>query len=173
MEPEKLHPMIRVNQAGEYGASRIYAGQLAILKNDPCAPLLQHMKDQEQVHLDTFNELMVKNHVRPTILSPLWHLAGYALGASTALLGKEAAMACTVAVEEVIDEHYQGQLRELEQQGSETEALRETIEKFRQEELEHKNCGLNEGALDAPAYGPLTFAVRQASKLAIWLSKRI
>lgn len=174
MDLKKLHEMIRVNQAGEYGAARIYAGQLAILKGDACAPTLQHMKDQEQVHLDTFNKMMVEMRVRPTILSPIWHLAGFALGAGTALLGKEAAMACTVAVEEVIDDHYQEQLQTLKEDGDESlVSLQETIEKFRQEELEHKSIGFQEGAIDAPAYTPLTFAVRQASKLAIWLSKRI
>src|SRR5258708_5872603 len=104
--PHEAHirRMIRVNHAGEYGAQRIYAGQLAVLGKSSCAPVLESMARQEQAHLDTFSDWMVKRRVRPTLLMPLWHVAGYALGAATALLGEKAAMACTVAVESVIDE---------------------------------------------------------------------
>ena len=105
--------MIRVNQAGEYGAKRIYEGQLSILGDTTDGPVLQEMKEHEQVHLDAFNKLMIDKRVRPTALFPIWHIAGFALGAGTARLGKNAAMACTVAVEEVIEEHYEKQIASL------------------------------------------------------------
>ena len=162
--------MIRVDQAGEYGAARIYAGQLAVLKRTKSAPLIRHMAEQEQVHLDTFNAMLPERRVRPTALTPLWHVAGYALGAGTALLGEKAAMACTVSVEEVIDEHYAAQAESL---GSDEAELKATIEKFREEELEHRDIGYAEGAEQAPGYPVLTRAVKRASKLAIWLSERV
>lgn len=160
--------MIRVDHAGEYGATRIYAGQLAVLGQQH--PLIRRMADQEQKHLDTFEKLMAENRVRPTALSPIWHVAGFALGAATALLGEKAAMACTEAVESVIDEHYRRQAETLEP-GDET--LKGTIEQFRAEEIEHKETAIAEGAHDAPAYPVLTSAIKQASRLAIWLSERI
>src|SRR3546814_4906889 len=113
IEPEAhLARMLRVDHAGEYGARRIYEGQLAVLGKSACAPTLKHMHAQELVHLRTFEDLLVRHRVRPTLLQPVWHVAGFALGAATALLGEKAAMACTVAVEEVIDEHYAGQRSE-------------------------------------------------------------
>lgn len=161
--------MIRVDQAGEYGAARIYAGQLAVLRKTKSAPIIQHMAEQEQHHLDTFNRMIPKRRVRPTVLTPLWHVAGFALGAGTALLGEKAAMACTVAVEEVIDEHYAAQAECL---GDDEAELKETIETFRAEELEHRDIGYAEGAEQAPAYPLLTAAIKRASKTAIWLSER-
>ena len=159
--------VIRVNHAGEYGAKRIYAGQLAVLGNHPT---IRRMADQEQKHLDAFEKLMADNRVRPTALTPLWHVAGFALGAATALLGEKAAMACTEAVESVIDEHYRRQAETLEPGD---EALKATIEQFRADELEHKETAIAEGAHEAPAYPVLTGAIKQASRLAIWLSERI
>ena len=106
---EQIARMIRVNHAGEYGAKRIYAGQLAVLGKSPCGDVLRHMAQQEHVHLDKFADMMAKRRVRPTALMPLWHVAGFALGAVTAFMGEKAAMACTVAVESVIDEHYAAQ----------------------------------------------------------------
>ena len=100
---------IRVDHAGEYGAKRIYQGQLAVLGRSKYGPMIEHMKAQEQVHLDTFSRLIAQRRVRPTALLPIWHVAGFALGAATALLGHRGAMACTVAVEEAIDEHYRAQ----------------------------------------------------------------
>jgi ubiquinone biosynthesis monooxygenase Coq7 len=167
---KKIASMLRVNLAGEYGAKRIYEGQLAILKNSASAPALRHMMDQEIVHLKTFETWVVKNHVRPTLLQPLWHIAGFALGAATALLGEKAAMACTVAVEEVIDEHYEKQLVFLEDKNPELSSL---IYAFQQEELEHRNLALEQGALDAPAYPLLSHTIKAASRLAIWLSERV
>lgn len=161
---------IRVNHAGEYGAKRIYAGQLAVLKGRPCEDVIRHMAEQEEEHLAAFDQMITERRIRPTLLTPFWHVAGFALGAGTALLGEKAAMACTVAVEEVIDEHYAAQLDELDD--AETE-LKSKIQKFREEELEHRDIGLEHNAEDAPAYPVLTAAVKSASKLAIWLSTRI
>jgi ubiquinone biosynthesis monooxygenase Coq7 len=170
LDPEaRLARMIRVDHAGEYGARRIYEGQLAVLGKSACAPTLKHMHEQELHHLRTFEELMVQNRVRPTVLQPVWHVAGFALGAATALLGEKAAMACTVAVEEVIDEHYAGQSAQLEDDQA---ALKETIETFRQEELEHRDIGLEHGAAETPGYELLSGAVKAGSRLAIWLSER-
>jgi ubiquinone biosynthesis monooxygenase Coq7 len=165
----RLARMIRVDHAGEYGARRIYEGQLAVLGKSACAPTLKHMHEQELVHLRTFEDLMVSHRVRPTLLQPVWHVAGFALGAATALLGEKAAMACTVAVEEVIDQHYAGQHEQLEDDQA---ALKDTIETFRQEELEHRDIGLQHGAEETPGYELLTGAVKAGSRLAIWLSER-
>ena len=163
--------MIRVNQAGEYGAKRIYEGQLSILRDTTDGPVLQEMKEHEQVHLDAFNKLMVDKRVRPTALFPIWHIAGFALGASTARLGKNAAMACTVAVEEVIEEHYEKQIASLDDK--EYDELRETLEKFKLDEINHKEIALSEGAKETPGYQLLTRAIKKGSILAIWLSERI
>jgi len=165
-----LERIIRVDHAGEFGAVRIYEGQYAVLKNSDQADTIKHMKEQEEVHRAKFEELLAERRVRPTLLSPLWSVAGFALGAGTALLGKEAAMACTEAVEEVIDEHYQHQLQQL---GDDERELKETIQKFRDEEIEHRDIARANGAADAPGYELLTSAVKTGSKLAIWLSSRI
>lgn len=170
LEPEaRLARMLRVDHAGEYGARRIYEGQLAVLGKSKSAPTLRHMHAQEAQHLRTFEDLMVRHRVRPTVLQPVWHVAGFALGAATALLGEKAAMACTVAVEEVIDQHYAGQTGQLDDNQA---ALKDTIEAFRQEELEHRDIGLKHGAEEAPAYELLSGAVKAGSRLAIWLSER-
>lgn len=161
--------MIRVDQAGEFGAARIYAGQLAVLGQSQDGPVIRHMAEQEQRHLETFNRLVAERGVRPTVLSPLWHAAGFALGAGTAMLGREAAMACTVAVEEVIDEHY---ARQREQLGDDEAELRETIEEFRREEVGHRDIAIEHDARNAPGYELLTGAVKAGSRLAIWLSER-
>ncbi len=168
---ERLAQMLRVNHAGEYGAKRIYAGQLAVLKDAECAPTIQHMAEQEEQHLAAFDTLLVERQVRPTVLTPFWHVAGFALGAATALMGERAAMACTVAVEEVIDEHYADQIAELEGNTDEA-ALKDTLVQFREEELEHRDIGLEHGAEEAPAYPLLSAAIKGASKTAIWLSTR-
>lgn len=166
-----LERIIRVDQAGEYGAVRIYQGQRAVLgKNPRCAELLRHMEEQELHHLDSFNKLAAQRRVRPTILTPLWHLAGFALGAGTALLGEKAAMACTVAVEEVIDGHYAEQAKQL---GEDEADLLKTVEEFRAEEIEHRNIGLANGAEQAVGYPLLSMAIKTGSRLAIWLSERI
>ena len=164
--------MIRVNQAGEYGAARIYEGQLAVLGNTPVAPLLEHMRAQEQSHLDTFDRLIRERRIRPTLLSPVWHVAGYALGVLSACLGEKSAMACTVAIEEVIDEHYARQSEELEKHSDEIE-LREVIHRFREDERRHCEIGIEHGAADAPAFKLMKGVIKIASRTAIWLSTRL
>ena len=167
---QSIERMIRVDQAGEYGARRIYEGQLAVLPQGPGRAAVEHMAEQERRHLAAFDRMVGDRHVRPTVLQPLWHAAGFALGAATALLGSRAAMACTVAVEEVIDAHYARQAAALpESEG----ALKTTIEKFRGEELEHRDLALAHGAGEAPAYELLTSAIKAGSRLAIWLAERI
>jgi ubiquinone biosynthesis monooxygenase Coq7 len=161
--------MIRVDHAGEYGARRIYEGQLAVLGGSAAGRPVRHMYQQELRHLETFDRLMADRQVRPTAFQPLWHLAGFALGATTALLGEKAAMACTVAVEEVIDQHYADQVAAL---GDREPALKDTLEEFRAEELEHRDLALEQGAEDAPGYELLSTAIKTGSRLAIWLSER-
>lgn len=163
--------MLRVDQAGEYGATRIYAGQLAILRPDSAAAkLVSRMAMQEQRHLDRFDQLVARRRVRPTALQPLWNVAGFALGAGTALIGEEAAMACTEAVETEIDRHYQRQLDEL---GKSDPELSADIAEFREEELEHRDTARAAGARRAPGYPLLTGAIRAACRVAIALSKRV
>lgn len=167
---EQIARMLRVDHAGEYGAVRIYEGQLAVLGRSPAAPVIRRMAAQEQKHLERFNRLLPERRVRPTLLGPLWHAAGFALGAATAMLGERAAMACTVAVEEVIDEHYAAQAAAL---GNDEPALKSTIEEFRQDELAHRDEGLAHGAEHAAGYETLTTAIKTASRFAIWLSTRL
>jgi ubiquinone biosynthesis monooxygenase Coq7 len=169
-EAAAIARMIRVDQAGEYGARRIYEGQRAILGPEhPKAALLDHMYEQELRHLEAFDEMMVRRQVRPTALQPIWHIAGFALGAATALMGEKAAMACTVAVEEVIDEHYAGQSAALADDDPE---LKEMVERFRAEEIEHRDIALGEGAEETPGYEILSAGIKAGSRLAIWLSER-
>jgi ubiquinone biosynthesis monooxygenase Coq7 len=162
--------IIRVDHAGEYGAKRIYEGQLAMLKGKPEAAVVRRMYEQELEHLKEFERLMVERRARPSALYPLWHVAGFALGAATALMGPKAAMACTVAVEEVIDEHYREQAEKL---GTDEQPLQRTIEKFRADEQHHRDTGLAHGAQQAPAYPVLTSAIKAGSRLAIWLAERV
>jgi 3-demethoxyubiquinol 3-hydroxylase len=162
--------MIRVDHAGEYGAVRIYDGQLAVIGRGRARDAIRHMAEQEKRHLAAFDALVRGRRVRPTMLHPLWHVAGYALGAATALMGERAAMACTVAVEEVIDEHYQGQAERL---GDSDPAVSETIEAFRADELAHRRTAIEHGATEAPGYELISAVVKTGSRLAIWLSTRI
>ena len=167
---EDVERMIRVDHAGEYGAKRIYQGQIAVLGRGPKGDVLRHMQAQEQVHLDTFSRLIGERRVRPTALLPLWHVAGYALGFVTAALGERAAMACTVAVEEAIDAHYRDQAERLPE---EERALRETIETFRAEELEHRDIGIENEAEKAPGYRALYGAIKLGCRVAIAVSERV
>jgi ubiquinone biosynthesis monooxygenase Coq7 len=167
---EVVERMIRVDHAGEYGARRIYQGQLAVLRRSGKAELLRRMQAQEQQHLDTFVNLIVERRVRPTALLPLWHVAGFALGAATAALGERAAMACTVAVEEAINEHYWRQAAAL---GDDESGLRDTIETFRSDELEHRDIGLANEAEQAPGYRLLSRLIKSGCKLAIGASERV
>ena len=175
-EPElsaAIDRMVRVDQAGEFGAARIYDGQLAVLGEDHrMTPTIRRMREQEQRHLDVFNNLVASRGTRPTALQPIWNVAGYTLGAATALMGEKAAMACTVAVEEVIEEHYEAQRRKLKSWQVEPE-LEATIAEFQDDEVEHKNMAIDAGAKEATGYRALAGAIRAGCRTAIWLSKRI
>lgn len=163
--------VLRVDLAGEYGAVRIYEGQLAVLgKNGAAGAAIAHMAEQERRHLDAFQKLLPDRRARPTLLQPVWHVAGFALGAATALLGPKGAMACTVAVEEVIDEHYREQIEALPDSEAD---LKATLEEFRREEVEHRDEALTQGAEAAPGYALLHAAIKAGSRAAIWLSSRI
>lgn len=165
--------MIRVDQAGEFGATRIYAGQLAVLgSGGPHAAEIAGMAEQEAVHRAKFDALMARRGVRPTALAPFWNVAGFALGAATALIGPEAAMACTAAVEEEIDRHYTRQLDELEETGADPE-LAALIAEFREDEREHRDTALAAGAERAPAYPLLSGLIRLGCRAAIGLSERV
>jgi ubiquinone biosynthesis monooxygenase Coq7 len=168
---QRLAAMLRVNHAGEYGATRIYQGQLDWLRDSSLRHEIEHMAKQEQQHLAYFETLLPEKRVRPSALMPLWHVGGYLLGAATALMGPRAAMACTVSVEEVIDEHYQEQIDTLARHG-ETE-LKQQLETFRAEELAHRDTALELGAEAAPAYPLLHSAISCLSRFAIGLAKRI
>lgn len=169
--------MIRVDQAGEYGATRIYAGQLAVMGDRaPHSAEVRAMAEQEHDHLRAFDALAARRGVRPTALQPLWSVAGYALGAATALIGPEAAMACTAAVEEEIDRHYTRQLERLEQdKGTQDDdpELAGMIERFRADERAHRDLAIAAGAERAPAYPLLSAAIRFGCRAAIRLSERI
>lgn len=166
-----IEAMIRVDQAGEYGAKHIYAGQLAVMGDrSPAAREIAGMAAQEDRHLAWFDDEMTRRGVRPTLLQPLWRAAGHALGAVTAALGPEAAMACTVAVETEIDRHYGEQLEIL---GDAEPELAGAIAEFRAEEIEHRDTALASGAENAPGYPLLSGAIRAGCRLAIGLSKRI
>ena len=169
--------IIRIDHAGEFGADRIYAGQMAVLGKTDVGPLIQHMWDQEKHHLATFERLIPEYRVRPTAFLPLWNIAGYVLGAGTALLGKEAAMACTVAVEETITDHYNAQLRELlELEGGNSDKhkeLMDIIHKFRDEEMEHHDTGLANDAELAPAYTILKNVIQAGCYGAIKISEAV
>src|SRR5215472_3607133 len=167
---EEIARMLRVDHAGEYGATRIYQGQLDVLGRSRAAGEIRRMAETEKRHLARFEELLHERRVRPTLFHPLWSVAGYALGAATALLGERAAMACTVAVEDVIDEHYRGQAEYLVEEDPE---LRETILSFRDDELAHREIAIAYGAKDTPGYDLIGAAVQAGSRIAIWLSTRL
>ena len=165
--------MIRVDQAGEYGATRIYAGQLAVMGDrGPHSAEITAMAQEEARHREKFDALMARRGVRPTVLQPLWSTAGYALGAATALIGPEAAMACTAAVETEIDKHYSEQLDVLEADGCDPE-LAAMIDEFRADEREHRDLALASGAEKAPAYPLLSGVIRAGCRVAIKLAERI
>lgn len=166
--------MIRVDHAGEFGAVRIYEGQLAVFGQNPAtratAEAIRRMRAQEEEHLETFDRLVTERRVRPTALQPVWHAAGFALGAVTALMGEKAAMACTAAVEEVIDAHYGRQAAAL---GARDPALKATIERFRADEAAHRDEAIERGAEEAPGYPVLSAVIRAGCRLAIRLSEKI
>ncbi len=163
--------LLRVNHAGEYGAVRIYKGQLAANKDATAKPILKHMLEQEETHLKSFEELLNQHNTRPSLLSPLWHIGGWLMGYGTASMGTTSAMACTEAVETAIDEHYSEQITELKD--SPHKDLKDLLEKFRLEELEHRDTAIENGAHQASGYNMLTNTIGKISKLSIWLAKRI
>ena len=165
---EQIERMIRVDHAGEYGAARIYAGQLAVMGGrGPVAPAIGRMRAQEARHLAVFDDLITRRRIRPTALHPLWHVAGYALGVGTALLGPDAAMACTVAVETEIDRHYQAQRDAL---GDADPELAGHIADFQAEEVEHRDTAAKMGGTGFPVMSAL---IRAGCRLAISVSQRI
>src|SRR5689334_22566921 len=157
--PTDIAAMIRVDHAGEYGAVRIYEGQLAVLKRRGSTKVetIQHMADQEQRHLKAFDKLVNERRVRTTALEPIWRIAGFALGAATAAMGEKAAFACTAAVEEVIDEHYASQIVALEGKDAN---LKATVEDFRADEAAHRDEALKQGAEQAPGYKLLSETIK-------------
>ena len=167
---DKLDSILRVDHAGETAAAKIYDGQLAILKNTPVGPTIQHMKDQEQEHLDTFNKRLVENDTRPTALLPLWNVMGFGLGVASAVLGEKAAMACTIAVEEVIGEHYAKQAEVLD---NEHKDLKSTLMKFRDDELDHLDTGVEHDGKNAPGYELMKAVVQLGCRTAIKISEKI
>lgn len=168
---DNIKRMVRVDHAGEFGAVRIYAGQRAVMgERHPKAGMLRHMHEQEKAHLDRFNRLIAERDVRPTALAPFWNIAGFALGATTALMGEKAAMACTQAVEEVIDEHYESQKQALKGKDEELETI---IDDFQAEEVEHKRLAEAHGANEALGHPILTGLIKAGCRSAIWLSKRV
>ena len=168
--PRLTERVLRVDHAGEYGAKRIYEGQLAVLGDGPATEAIRKMAAAEAEHLEWFDKALVERRVRPTALHPFWHVAGYALGAATALMGPKAAMACTVAVEEAIDEHYRAQEDAL---GDTEPELKDAIERFHADELHHRDTALEHGAEKAPGYRAMKGAIKRGVKTAIWLAERI
>lgn len=170
----RLAEILRVDHAGELGAVHIYRGQRAVLEagrgRGQAAATLAEMEAHEQAHLDAFDKLLNERRVRPTLLAPVWRMAGFALGAGTALMGEKAAHACTEAVESVIEEHYAGQIAELERRDPE---LATDLSRFRDDELAHRDRAVEEGARDAPAYALLSAAIRAGCRLAIKVSEKV
>ncbi len=160
--------MLRVNLAGEYGAKCIYQGQLRILKNHYTAPVLTEMLEQELEHLKFFQQQCIKERVRPSMLSPLWFTAGHALGIITALMGSESAMACTMAVETAICEHYAEQIQSLPTD----DPLREKIIQFQADEQHHHDLAEGHNARHAPAFNILSMFIQTGAKMAIAIAKK-
>lgn len=170
MKPD-TDSMLRVDQAGEYGATRIYAGQIAVMgTRHPVAREIAAMAAQEERHRARFDAMIAERRVRPTLLQPFWNVAGYGLGMATALMGPRAAMACTAAIETEIDRHYGEQLAEL---GTSDPELSEAIADFQAEEVAHKEAAIAHGAESAFAYPVLSSVIRAGCRAAIALSKRI
>lgn len=167
---DQIDRFLRVDHAGELGAKRIYQGQLAVLKNHPVAEEIEHMKEQEQHHLDTFEQLINDYETRPSVLVPLWNGAGFMLGAVTAAMGPKAAMACTIAVEEVIGEHYREQAEALDDSEAD---LRATLRQFRDEELEHRDTAIDHDGEDAVGYPMLRQVIQTGCRAAIRLAEKI
>lgn len=170
----RINEMLRVDHAGEYAAVAIYKGQKAIFKHhihtQKITSDLAHMQAEEQKHLDSFDRLLIERHVRPTVMMPLWNIAGYGLGVVTALISEKAAHACTEAVETVIEQHYGAQIEEL---GDNEPDLKATFTTFREDELAHRDKAIEEGAQSAPAYQVLSTLIKGGCRLAIKISEKI
>ena len=171
---KKIEEFIRVDHAGERGAIKIYEGQLLALntvcKDDKLKETIKTMKLHEKEHLDFFEEEIKKRNINPTKFLPLWDLLGIGLGFGSTLLGKKAAMLCTASVEEVIDEHYQNQINQI---NNDEKKLKEKIIKFREDELNHKNIAYEEGATKNGIYSVLDKVIKTGSKVAISISEKI
>ena len=169
-----LEEIIRVDHAGERGAIKIYEGQLLALKtlkqDEELKRKIEEMKEHESEHFEYFDKEIQKRNIKPTKLLPLWDLLGVSLGFGTAMLGKKAAMLCTASVEEVIDDHYQKQIKQL---NSDEKNLKEKIKKFRNDELNHKDIAYEKGATKEGHYSILDKIIKTGSKIAINISEKI
>ena len=169
-----LEEIIRVDHAGERGAIKIYEGQLLALKtikqDESLKDKIEQMKEQEKEHLEYFEKEIQKRKIKPTYLLPLWDIMGVTLGFGTALLGKKAAMLCTASVEEVIEDHYQNQLKKL---GNDEMELKAKIEKFKSDEVDHKNMAYEAGATNKGMYSIMDKVIRVGSRIAITVSEKI
>ena len=165
-----IERFLRVDHAGERAAQQIYKGQLAVLANHEMADEIRHMMDQEVEHLETFDSLLNERQVRPSLLDPLWGAAGFTLGVVTAAMGPKAAMACTIAVEEVIGEHYQKQADIL---GEDERELQATVERFRDEELEHRDIAVEHEGREARHYSLLRKVIQRGCRAAIKIAEKV
>ena len=168
--PSDIDRYLRVDHAGERAAQQIYKGQLAIMKNHAMEQEIQHMMEQEVEHLEAFETLLNERQVRPSLLDPLWGAAGFALGVATAAMGPKAAMACTIAVEEVIGEHYQKQAENL---GTDEADLKKIVEKFRDDELEHRDIAIDHDGENAKHYDLLRAVIQRGCRTAIKVAEKL
>ena len=165
-----IERFLRVDHAGERAAQQIYKGQLAVLANHEMADEIRHMMDQEVEHLETFDSLLNERQVRPSLLDPLWGAAGFTVGVVTAAMGPKAAMACTIAVEEVIGEHYQKQADIL---GEDERELQATVGRFRDEELEHRDIAVEHDGREARHYSLLRKVIQRGCRTAIKIAEKV
>ena len=174
IDKKKVEEFIRVDHAGERGAIKIYEGQLLALntfvKDEELKKTIEEMKEHEREHANYFDQEIKKRGIKPTKFLPLWDLLGVGLGFGSTLLGKKAAMLCTASVEEVIDEHYQNQIDQIE---SDEKELKKKIIKFREDELHHKDIAYEKGASKEGIYSIFDKIVKTGSKIAIRVSEKI
>ena len=171
---DKIKEFIRVDHAGERGAIKIYEGQLLALntfiKDEDLKKKIEEMKVHEKEHCDYFENEIKKRNIKPTKFLPLWDILGVSLGFGSTILGKKAAMLCTASVEEVIDDHYSNQIKQL---NNDEKKLKEKIIKFREDELSHKDIAYDGGATKEGLYGLLDKVIKTSSKIAIAISEKI
>ena len=174
IDKKKIEEFIRVDHAGERGAIKIYEGQLlalnTIVKNDELKKKIEEMQVHEKEHCDYFEKEIKKRNIKPTKFLPLWDLLGVGLGFGSAIIGKKATMLCTASVEEVIDQHYQNQINQLQNDEKE---LKNKIVKFRNDELQHKDIAYEEGATKKGFYSIMDKIIKTGSKIAIGISEKI